>query len=73
MTSGRGGWVRAGVVAAATVLPAVAVWLLVGWANPPQHDLSDVATGLMQLFFAGLAAVTGLTVALVVTRRRGPD
>jgi len=65
------GATRAVVVVAATVVPAVVVWMWVGSANPPQHDLSDAGTGLMQLLFSALAAGAGLTVAMVTTRRRG--
>lgn len=59
------------IVVAATVLPAVVVWNWIGWANPLHHDLSDIATGLMQLFFSVFAALAGLVIALVVTRLRG--
>jgi hypothetical protein len=56
------------VVVAATVVPAVVVWLVVGTLNPPHRDLSDIATGLMQLGLSVLAAAAGFVVSLVVTR-----
>jgi hypothetical protein len=64
---------RAVIVTVATLAPAIAVWLAIGWANPPHHDLSDAATGLMQLLFAGLAALAGLAISAAATRRRGPE
>ena len=64
---------RAAVVALATIAPAVAVWEAIGWSNPPHHDLSDAATGLMQVLFAGLAALIGLATSVALTRRRGPN
>jgi hypothetical protein len=36
--------------------------------NPPHHDLSDIATGLMQLGLTVLAAAAGFAVSLVLTR-----
>lgn len=59
---------RAGVVGLATVVPGVVAWVVVGALNPPHHDLSDIATGLMQLGASVLAAATGFVVSLVVTR-----
>jgi hypothetical protein len=61
------------VIAVATLAPGIAVWNGIGWANPPHHDLSDVGTGLMQFLFGSLAALAGLTISVVATRRRGPD
>ena len=67
------GITRVLIVVAATVLPAVVVWNGIGWANPLHHDLSDIATGLMQLFFSAFAALAGLVITLVAPRRReGP-
>lgn len=63
---------RVAVVLSATVVPAVVAWVLVGAANPPHHDLSDIGTGLLQLALAVLAAVTGLALAVALTRRGRP-
>ncbi|MGH8862831.1 MAG: hypothetical protein ACRDVG_16620 [Jatrophihabitantaceae bacterium] len=61
---------RAGVVVTATILPAVIVWLVIGAANPPHHDLSDIGTGLIQLGLGMLAAAIGFAGSLVATKPR---
>lgn len=67
------GVARVAIVALATFAPAVAIWTAIGWANPPHHDLSDAATGLMQLFFAAIAGLMGLAASVLATRGRGPN
>ena len=61
---------RAAIIAIGTITPAVVVWVGIALANPPHHDLSDAGTGLIQLFFSALAAVLGLTLSVIATRRR---
>lgn len=57
-------------VAAATLGPAIGVAALMRGADPPQHDLSDIATGLIQLVVTAVAGALGLVTALAATRRR---
>lgn len=56
------------VAVLAFVAPALAVYELLGVAWPPQHDLSDIGTGLIRLMAALGAGVAGLVVRLLFTR-----
>jgi hypothetical protein len=45
------------------------VYVLLRSAWPPQHDLSDIATGVLQILLAFAAGVIGALVVGVLTRR----
>lgn len=60
---------RGGLVAVSCLAPAVVVYELLGWVWPQQHDLSDIATGLLRLLATFGAGLLGLTIGLVMTRK----
>lgn len=64
-------WVRLAWVTAGFVVPLVAVYKIYLATQPVHHDLSDIGTGLFGVLFGVLAGLTGASVALMATRKRG--
>lgn len=60
---------RGGLVAVSFLAPAFVVHELLGWVWPQQHDLSDIATGLLRLLATIGAGLVGLTLCLVMTHK----
>jgi hypothetical protein len=63
------GPLRAAAIAVGFLIPSVIVYVLLRSAWPPQHDLSDIATGVLQILLAFAAGVIGALVVGVLTRR----
>lgn len=63
------GPLRASAIVVGFLIPSVVVYVLLRRAWPSQHDLGDIATGLLRILLALAAGVVGALVVGVLTRR----
>lgn len=63
-------WQRLAWVVVGFLVPLVITYNLYVSAQPVNHDLSDIATGLLGALFGVVAGLVGASVAFVATRNR---